>query len=186
MRFLFPSSSSILTPPSTPQSPRHNRLLTPHGRRIVLMAAAALLALPPRVPRVGDLGAGDGADVDALAVRLMQLETRHALLVRPHGRVLDAVARVRADEDGLPDDVVAGLAVRAQAERVVDFFAGRGAEEGGLRGTVSGGGQMAMGVWLVLPVLRTVSVPWWAGCGLSHGIRAGVVWALGVGLAPLI
>jgi len=91
------------------------------------VAPTALLALAARVARVGDLGARHGADVDALAVGLVQLEARLALLVGPHGRVVDAVARVGAHEDGLPDDVVAGLAVRAQAERVVDLAAGGGA-----------------------------------------------------------
>jgi hypothetical protein len=54
----------------------------------------------------------------------VQLEARLALLVGPHRRVLDAVARVGAHKHRLPDDVVAGLAVDAQPERVVDLGAG--------------------------------------------------------------
>ena len=93
------------------------------------MAPTALLAAAARLARVGDLGARDGADVDALAVGLVQLEARRALLVGPHRRPLGAVARVGAHEDRLPDDVVAGLAVRAQAQRRVEFAACGGAVE---------------------------------------------------------
>lgn len=80
--------------------------------------------------RVGDGGAGDGADERALAVGLVGLEAGRALAPPSHGRqVLNAVARVGADKHRLPDQVVAGLAVRAQAEGVGDFGAGGGAVE---------------------------------------------------------
>lgn len=150
----FPSSQGTHPPPiqdglsyrSSPQPPPPNRFPAPHGRRVVLVAAAALLALAARVARVGDLGAGHGADVDALAVGLVQLEARLALLVGAHRRVLeDSVAGIGTYEDGLPDDVVAGLAVRAQAQRVVDLVAGRGAVEcrlgGGVVGLADGSGH---------------------------------------------
>lgn len=45
------------------------------------MAPLALLTLAARFSGVEDLGAGDGADIDALAVWLVHLETRGALLV---------------------------------------------------------------------------------------------------------
>lgn len=118
--------------PSIPQPPSHDRLLAPHGRRIVLVTPAALLALPPGVSRVLDLGARDGADVDALADGLVRLEARRALLLGPQRRVLYPVARVGADVDGLPDDVVGGVAVLAEPERVLELGARVGAEEGAL------------------------------------------------------
>ncbi len=131
MFWFFPLPFIFRSNPASPPHP-HNHLLTPHGRRIILVTPTALLTPAVRVARVGDLGARDGADVDALAVGLVQLEARRALLVGPHRRRLDAVARVGAHEDGLPDDVVAGLAVRAQAQRRVNFVARGGAVEGWL------------------------------------------------------
>lgn len=87
---------------------------------------------PARLLGVLDLRARHGADVGALAVQLVQLEAAGTLLVGPPGRVVDAVPRVGADEDGLPNDVVRSLAVRAEAEGRGEFGAGGGAEESGL------------------------------------------------------
>lgn len=106
------------------------------------MTPRTFRALPARLARVGDLGTRDGTDVDALGVRLVRLEAARALAVLravATGRV-DAVACVGADHHRLPQDVVAGLAVRAQAEgvrAVGERGGGGGAEEGRLlRGRV--------------------------------------------------
>ena len=94
------------------------------------MRPSTLQTPPLRLARVGDGGAGHGADKRALAVGLVGLEAGRALAAPSYGRqVLDAVACVGADKHRLPDQVVAGLAVRAQAEGVGDFGAGGGAEE---------------------------------------------------------
>lgn len=77
------------------------------------MASLALLTLSSCLSRVRDLGAGYWADVYALAIWLVDLETRRTLLVEPPRQVLDPVARVGADVDGLPDDVVGRVAMLA-------------------------------------------------------------------------
>jgi len=81
------------------------------------VASLALLALPPRLPRVHDLGAGDRADVHSLAERLVDLETRWTLLVKSLRQRLYPVARVGAHIDGLPDDVVGCAAMFTDTER---------------------------------------------------------------------
>lgn len=107
------------------------------------MAAATLLAAAARLARVRDLGARDGADVDALAVGPVRLEARGALPVGLQRRVqlvVDAVARVGAHEHGLPDDIVRRLALLAHAQRRVERAARGRAEEGWL-----GRGEQARG-----------------------------------------
>lgn len=85
------------------------------------MGAVAFLAPAARVSRMWNGGARDGADVDALAVRLMHLETRGALAVGLCWRLLDPVPGVRAHKDGLPDDVVVDLTARAETQRVANL-----------------------------------------------------------------
>ena len=87
------------------------------------MRLRALLASPLRVSRVGDLGAGDGADEDALADGLVDLEARLARVLGLARGVVYAVPRVRADVHQLPDEVVFGLALLARPQRVGDDLA---------------------------------------------------------------
>lgn len=61
--------------------PRGYGLAAAEGRRVVLVGAVALLAPAARLARVPDLRARDGADVDALGQRLVDLEARRALFV---------------------------------------------------------------------------------------------------------
>ena len=94
------------------------------------MCAAAFCALPLGLARVVDLGACDGADVDALGVGAVGLEAARALLLvrTRRARRLQPVARVGTHVDALPDDVVDRLAMGADAEGVVHGLARRGAE----------------------------------------------------------
>lgn len=101
------------------------------------MATFALLAFPARLFGVWDLGAGDWTDVDSLAVWLVHLKARGAFFVGSSRKSVYSVACIGAYEDGLPDDVVGGLAVGAEAERVLELLARVWAEKGCLRDNVS-------------------------------------------------
>jgi hypothetical protein len=96
------------------------------------MTPATLLTPAPGLFRMRDLRARHGADVGAFAVGLVQLEARRARLVRPPRRLVYPVPRVGAHKHRLPDDVVRGVAVVAEAERSVDLGARGGAVKGWL------------------------------------------------------
>lgn len=107
-----------------------DNLPAPHGRRVVLVAALALLTLAARLLGIQNLRARDRADVDALAERVVHLEARRALAV-PRRRARQPVPRVGTHVHGLPDEVVRGVALVAGPQGRGDGDAGGGAEEGG-------------------------------------------------------
>lgn len=82
---------------------------------------------------VWDLGVGDWIDVDLFVVWLVYLKVRGVFFVGLLRKSVYFVVCIGVYEDRLLDDVVGGLVVGVEVERVFEFFVCVGVEKGCLR-----------------------------------------------------